>query len=195
MTTAEQRVTLDEVLQTAFGLLAGGIAERGSPFRTLSLATVATDGTPDTRIVVLRTFDAAARHLSVHTDARSAKCRQLHGNNAVALLGWDAARRWQIRLHGHATVHSGDPVARAAWDALPHITRQLYRLRQPPGTPLPDPSPAHYSEGPEALGFAAFVVVGVAFDRLETLQLTDDGQIRARFDFTAGEVAAAWLVP
>ncbi len=189
------RVTLDEVLDNACHLLAAGVADRASPFRTLGLATVATDGTPDVRIVVLRTFDAAARHLSVHTDARSAKCRQLHGNPAVALLGWDPAGRWQIRLHGRATTHSGDAVARAAWEALPHVTRQLYRLREAPGTTLPDPSPAQYSEGPEALGFAAFVVVGVAFDRLETLRLTDDGQIRARFDFAGGDVAAAWLVP
>jgi hypothetical protein len=176
-------------------LLAAGIADRDAPFRTLGLATVATDGTPDVRIVVLRGFDAAARRLSVHTDARSAKCRQLHTHPAVALLGWDPARRLQVRLHGRAAMHSGDAVARAAWDALTAVNRQLYRLRQAPGSPLPDPSPAHYAEGPEALGFAAFVVLEVAFDRLETLRLTDQGQVRARFDFAADAVSAAWLVP
>jgi len=39
------------------------------------------------------------------------------------------------------------------------------------------------------------VVLEVAFDRLETLRLTDQGQVRARFDFAADAVSAAWLVP
>ena len=46
----------------------------------------------------------------------------------------------------------------AAWAALPTVNRQLYRLRQPPGTPLPDPSPDQYEEASEAVGFAAFVL-------------------------------------
>jgi hypothetical protein len=188
-------VTLDEVLADAFQCLAAGVTDRASPFRTVGVATVAADGTPDVRVLVLRTFDGTARHLTLHTDARSTKYAELRANPAVALLGWDRERRLQLRLRGRASLHSGGGTARAAWEALPQVTRQLYRLHQAPGTRLPDPSPGHYDEAPEAVGFASFVVVGVTFDRLETLRLTDHGLVRARFDFAAGGVDAAWLVP
>jgi len=188
-------VTLDDILAEAFACLAAGVAEHGSPFRTLTLATVDASGSPDTRTIVLRGFDRAANVVSLHTDSRAAKYGQILANPAVALLFWDKQRRLQLRLRGRATLHGGDATARAAWAALPNVARQLYRVRQAPGTQLPDPSAAQYGEGPEALGFAAFVVIEVAFDRLEALHLTDTGQIRARFDFLPGGVQAAWLVP
>ena len=187
-------MSLDEVLQEALGLLRGGVTERGSPFRTLILASGDADGTPDVRTVVLRGFDPAARTLAFHTDARSAKVAQLQAQPVAALLGWDAGRRLQIRLRGRATLRAGDAVARAAWDELPPLGRQLYRVRQTPGATLPSPAATHL-EAPDGMGFAVFMVVEIAFDRLETLLLGESGQVRARFDWTGDAVSSNWLVP
>jgi hypothetical protein len=192
---SEVGVTLDEILNDAFGLLAAAIKDRAAPFRTVALATVAAEGAPDVRTVVLRSFDAGARRLSVHTDARSTKVAQIQAHPAVALLAWDPARRLQLRLRGQASLRAGDAMTRDAWEGLPGATRHLYRLRQAPGTTLTDPSPNQYDEAPEAFGFARFLVVEIAFDRLEALHLTHLGQIRARFDFAGAAVDAAWLVP
>lgn len=188
-------MSLDEVLREALGLLRDGVADRHSAFRTPTLATVDGEGGPDLRTVVLRAFDASARTLAVHTDARSAKAAQLRANPLVALHVWDAGRRLQIRLRGRASLHTDDATARAAWDGLSSFGRQLYRVRPIPGTTLPDPSEAQLDLLPEADGFGLLTVIAVAFDRLDSLRLTDDGQIRARFDWSADGCRTAWIVP
>ena len=126
---SEVGVTLDEILNDAFGLLAAAIKDRAAPFRTVALATVAAEGAPDVRTVVLRSFDAGARRLSVHTDARSTKVAQIQAHPAVALLAWDPMRRLQLRLRGQASLRAGDAMTRDAWEGLPGATRHLYRLR------------------------------------------------------------------
>ncbi len=188
-------MTLDETLAEAWRLLASGAADPKSPFRTVSLGTVALDGTPTQRIVVVRGVDAAQRVVSLHTDSRSAKFAELQARPAVALLAWDPAERLQLRLSGQAALHAGDAHAFAAWDALPPISRQLYRVRQAPGTPVSDPSPSQYGEYPEPAGLAFFTAIEVAVTRVEALRLTNRGQIRARFEWGADGPAATWLVP
>ena len=186
---------LDSVLDEAFALLLAATRDFRSPFRTIGLATVAEDGGPDVRSVVVRSLDVATRRLVLHTDARSAKVAQIAAQPAVALLAWDPVERLQLRLRGHATLRSGDAATRDAWAALPGATRHLYRLRQAPGSALSDPSPNQYDEAPEAFGFARFVLLDVSISRLESLRLTQVGQVRARFDFDGENVAGSWLVP
>jgi len=65
-------MTLDEIRADAFRLIARGVADRRSPFRTPTLATVGVDGRPRLRTVVLRAFDAAARRIVVQ---RRAGCK------------------------------------------------------------------------------------------------------------------------
>ncbi len=187
-------MTLDETLADAFARLAQAVADRAAPFRTPALATVGEDGTPEVRTVVLRSFVATARHLSVHTDARAAKHAEILAIPTVALVAWDADARLQVRLRGRAVFHIGDAVAQTDWDALPSVARKLYCFRQPSGSSLPAPLAGRDDEGTEAQGFANFAVIAIAFQRLETLLLADEGHIRARFDFANGNMSAAWLM-
>jgi hypothetical protein len=188
-------MTLDETLADAFSRLRQAVADRAAPFRTPALATVGEDGTPEVRTVVLRSFVATARHLSVHTDARAAKHAEIVATPTVALVAWDAAARLQVRLRGRAVLHTGDAVARTDWDALPSVARKLYCFRQPCGLPLPARLGGRDNVGTEAESFANFAVIAITFDRLETLHLADEGHIRARFDFSDGTVSASWLMP
>jgi len=188
-------MTLDETLADAFARLREAVTDRASPFRTPALATVGEDGAPEVRTVVLRSFDAASRLLCVHTDARAAKHAEIFAVPTVALVAWDAVQRRQIRVRGRAVLHIGDAVAQADWDALPSPTRNLYRLRQPPASPLPAPLAGRDDVGTEADGFANFAVIAMTFDRLETLHLADEGHIRARFEFAEGTMSASWMMP
>lgn len=70
----------------------------------MTLATVAADGTPDARIVLLKGADA--RGFTFYTDYRSAKGRQLDANPRAALVFWWAELERQVRASG--------PVVRAS---------------------------------------------------------------------------------
>jgi hypothetical protein len=88
---------LDEVLAEAFRLLARGVAERRSAFRTPTVATVGSDGAPRIPTVVLRRFEPAARRLTLHTDRRAAKLVDIAHQPSVALHVYDARAGRQTR--------------------------------------------------------------------------------------------------
>lgn len=184
---------LEETLAEAFRLLSRGVADRRSSFHTPCLGTVAADGAPRLRTVVLRGFDPASRTLRLHTDRRSGKAAEILGNPAVMLHGYDPAAQVQLRLSGRATLHAEDAVADAAWGASRPFSRLCYAVAEAPGTPCAAPPPApHDHEG----GRAHFAAVLIVFDRLEWLWLCADGHRRARFAWDAeGRRDACWLVP
>jgi pyridoxine/pyridoxamine 5'-phosphate oxidase len=183
---------LDACLAEAFQLFAGGVSDRRSAFRTPTLATIAIDGTPSARVVVLRGFDAAQRVARIHTDARSSKVAELAREPRVALTGYDAAAKVQIRLSGIASVHADDETADAAWTASAPMSRACYAIGTAPGTPVEAPLAA--PRDPDA-GRPHFRAVLIAFDRVEWLWLAMEGHRRARFDWSSGALVASWLAP
>ena len=184
--------TLAETRAEAFRLLARGVADRRSPFRTPVLGTVSAAGAPSLRTVVLRGFEPAARRLLVHTDRRSAKAGELLATPRAALLFWDPGPQVQIRLEADATLHTDDALAAAEWARTPPGSRLAYGVAGEPGAvvPAPPPSPAD----PNA-GRAQFAVIALVFDRLEWLHLAREGHRRARFAWALQGVTENWLVP
>jgi pyridoxamine 5'-phosphate oxidase len=76
----------------------------------MTLATVAEDGTPSARLVLLKGFDA--RGFVFYTNLESRKSAELRGNSRAALCFlWKSLRR-QVRIEGTAL-----PVAAAEADA------------------------------------------------------------------------------
>jgi pyridoxine/pyridoxamine 5'-phosphate oxidase len=193
---------LGAALGEAWRLLEAGAAERGSPFHTPALVTVAADGAPAARTVVLRAADPAARALRCHTDLRSAKVPQIVAEPRVALLFYDAGRKIQLRVSGVARLHSGDDTARAVWARLPDGSRRTY-LVAPPGRPSPEPTsgmPSAPEEGGSSEedtepGFANFAVLHIDVQRIEWLYLAARGHRRAVFTWPGGTLSATWLTP
>ena len=187
-------MTLDDVRADAFRLIARGVADRRSPFRTPTLATVDAAGRPRLRTVVLRAFDAAARRVTVHSDVRASKIMEARTNPAAALHVWDNGNQVQVRLDGTASVQTG-PGARAEWDRLHPGSRATYRVRPLPGTALDDPASADADQVAEEEAFAHFAVVMVDLTGMEWLHLARDGHRRAAFTWTDGIAQQTWLVP
>jgi len=185
--------SLDAVLERALGLLAAGVDDAGSPFRTPTLACVDADGRPDLRSVVLRGFDGADRCLEMHTDTRSAKVAAFAQRRAAALHVWDAALRVQMRLHGTVSLHAGDAVAEAAWARLAGSSRATYCVEPGPGTVIKSPHDTHACG--EDAGFSVFCVIRLRFDALEWLHLEHGKHERALFRWDNGILAPMWLVP
>lgn len=184
---------LDATLAEAFRLLARGVADRRHGFHTPSLAGIGLDGAPQSRTVVLRGFDASARRLRFHTDARSAKVAEFSVEPRAALHLYDTAAQVQLRLSGRVTVHDGDDVADAAWNASRAMSRMIYATNPGPGTPIAAPIGAAFDAEAGRLNFRVLLFAAC---RLEWLWLAAAGHQRAAFAWDdAGACHATWLAP
>ena len=191
--------TLSGVEENAWQLLRRGIKDRRSAFHTLTLATVTADGVPEMRVVVLREIDRERRLLRFNTDLRTPKFTQLSANPRVALQGYDPRRKVALRLAGLARTETGTERVRSVWDGMKEMSRECYRVGQPPSTPIdaPDASPLHGFS--EAEAFGNFALVDVTLTRLEWLYLRHGGHMRARLDWPddaepGSAPEATWLV-
>lgn len=97
---------LAAVLAESWALLMRGATDRRSAAHTPIVATVDGDGHPDQRVMVLRDVCGDTRRLRFHTDARSPKCAQLVSGAAAHVLVYDPAAKLQLRIGGHASVHT-----------------------------------------------------------------------------------------
>jgi hypothetical protein len=185
--------SLDEILATALRLFSRGVADRRSAFRAPTLATVNAAGHPCLRTVVLRGFEPAARGVTIHTDRRASKMREIQTNPSVALHVYDQSACIQLRIDAIAEIHVDDAVAQKAWARTPPMSRLVYSVQTPPGTPVP--APPNAPDNPDVAA-ANFAVLSLTFYRIEWLWLNHAGHRRAAFTWNAaGECHATWLVP
>jgi pyridoxamine 5'-phosphate oxidase len=184
---------LDAVLAEAFRQFSRGVADRRSAFHTPTIVTVAADGAPRARTMVLRRFDPVRRQLTLYTDRRSGKLDDIARTPRAAVHVHDARAAVQVRLSAAARIHVDDAVARDAWTAGAPRSLACYAADPAPGTEVAAPPPA--PDG-EAGGYRNFAVLALTFDSLEWLWLFRGGHRRARFTWAAdGARHATWLAP
>jgi hypothetical protein len=186
---------LDGTLAEAWRMLARAVVDRKSPLHTPAVATTGIDGTPQVRTVVLRGVNVGLREVRFHTDRRSGKFAEISRDPRVAVLGYDAGHKIQLRLAGRARLHAGDDdiIAAEAWARSQARSRLCYRQPLAPGAAMS----AGAVDGEQlASGFENFVVAVVVVEALEWLYLAHAGHRRARFNWdTAGTMTATWLAP
>jgi pyridoxine/pyridoxamine 5'-phosphate oxidase len=191
-----------EILSQIWQLLVRGGVDRRSPLHTPMVVSLTPDGKPDARVMVLRKAEPTPATLRFHTDSRSPKCAELHGQ-PVAILGYHAPEAIQLRIHGHGIVESEGPAVDAAWAASSLFARRCYLATQPPGTILPAPGsnlPAEI-EGQQptdeqiAPARPNFALVHIHIESIDWLHLANSGHRRARFTFNAANWSAEWLAP
>jgi hypothetical protein len=112
-------------------------AQRGHPFRQVVAATLALDGSPSQRWVVLRAASAAQKRLTVWTDLRSPKWEETARSPLGSALLWDSGRRLQLRLQGRWRQEEDEAVVDAAWRSASASTRSTWAIARGPGSPLP----------------------------------------------------------
>ena len=193
---------LPELLRQIQHALHTAPSDPANPLRTAAFST-ASSSHPAARTVVLRRADADTRQLVFHTDARSAKLRELEQNPAVAWLFQHPGEQLQIRAEGTAARQPADESVRAAWAATPLPNRLNYCTTLPPGTALGDPDAAlpaawrHREPTREEteIGWANFAVVVTTLTRIDWLLLRPRGARRARFHWDGTAWSSQWLVP
>jgi pyridoxamine 5'-phosphate oxidase len=189
---------LAETLAESWRLIARGVADRRSAFHHPVLATRGEAGAPQLRTVILRSCDTPQRLLRFHTDARSAKVREIAGDHRVSLHFYDPGAKIQLRLEGRAALHRDDSLANEAWAASRTFSRQAYGIVPGPGTVIgagADFTLPGTSEAETDPGRAHFTAITVAVQSLEWLYLAAAGHRRARFTWPDGTMQAQWLAP
>jgi hypothetical protein len=169
--------------------LTAGATTPTHAYRWPVVSTVAADGGPDARIVVLRRFDPDARLLVFHTDARSAKAADLRRDPRCTFLFYDPDDHLQLRVRTTAALHHVDGFARAEFDSLPRHNRATYASPGAPGADELPGAPFDYPPKPpvdEAVAFANFLAVGCVIDRLDALELHPSGHRRAVLEWAGG---------
>jgi pyridoxamine 5'-phosphate oxidase len=175
---------LDTLLAHAWQRLKRGVNDRHAPARHPTLATVAPDGQPQARTVVLRGADAQAGVLEVHTDLRSAKIADLQTTPRAALHVWEAQAHLQLRISVTVDILTGDAV-QAAWLRVPDTSRVAYGTNPAPGQPIADA--LAYTKTPDP---AAFAVLRMTVQAMDVLHL---GPQHRRALFTrAANWAGVW---
>jgi hypothetical protein len=190
---------LDLTLREAWRAFIRGANDRRSAFHHPSVATVAADGRPRQRIMVLRAADEAAGTLRLHTDLRSAKIDEIAREPRVAVLGYDHGAKLQVRAEGTARLHHGDAVAAAAWASSRPMSRACYATVPAPGDRIAGGGdftlPPSGDSDAVAAGEANFAALVIAVTMLETLYLAHAGHRRARFERVDGAWRGTWLAP
>lgn len=183
-----------EIETALYAQLANAVADRKSALRTPSIATLGLDGRPRVRTVVLRSVDPQAHRIGFHTDARSDKFAEMQADSRVAVHFYDAAAKTQIRIEGTASLHGGDAVARAAWQAAGRSGRRTYASEPAPGASLHAPDDAVFAAD-EATSFGRFAVAIVRIESLDWLYLRAAGHRRLLFARMGDLLAPRWLAP
>ena len=164
--------------------LQAAVDERDHPCRLIQLATQSIDG-PQLRTVVLRAVDQAQAWWLCHTDARSAKIRQIEADPRVAVLAYDGRVGLQLRGVGTAELDCRSPACAVAWSALSISARRLYLAAASEERPV---------SGAERADLANFTLLRVRLHTLDLLLLHPDGHRRACYRADRGW-RGEWIRP
>lgn len=176
--TAAPPEDLDALVAHITGRLVDAADSRRGPWRTPVLATVATNGAPAARTVVIRSVDPQARRVEIFTDRRSAKVAEIAADPRAALTFWDETAGEQLRIDASIRQVEDDDLKTARWEAIGPAGRALYG--DGPGAPNPE----------------LFVVLESVWSAWDWLWIGGTPHRRARFVWSGSEADdAAWIDP
>lgn len=153
--------------------LVSSLKHKKHPFRYFALTTLASDGSPHSRTVVLRDFNPEVMTLKIYTDSRSTKVKELKNDSRAELLFYDSNQLLQLVLRVQLVMTE---VSDEFFDQLPAQSKKDYTGLDLPGTTIKGPDQVQYNfERPH------FTILGFQILQLEYLKLKRPNHIRALF--------------
>ncbi|WP_421859983.1 pyridoxamine 5'-phosphate oxidase family protein [Parvibaculum sp.] len=196
-------LTLGDMAALALALPAAGLENAASPLRKPALSTLAADGAPAMRTVILRALEREARRFSFFTDARSHKVAEIAADPRASLLFYDPACDIQARFSGKAAIHRQGSLADAAWASAAPPSRRAYLAEAAPGALSSGPV-SGLPQDVEGIipplerleeGRGHFALLEFIFEEADILVLSRSGHRRARIRFSADAARGEWLYP
>lgn len=117
MTNTPETVSLppENLVTRVWQELIRATKDRHHHWKTPALASMASDGSPQVRTIVLRQANQDSWTLDAFTDLRSAKCEELSHCHKAQLVFWSDRLRWQLRVSVNASVHRDGDLVEQAW--------------------------------------------------------------------------------
>jgi hypothetical protein len=177
--------------ELCWAALEKALRERDHAFRTPVVLSIDDEGYPSGRVLTLRAVDRGSQWLRFHIDKRSPKYRHWQERPIVSVIFYDKAAKWQMRARGVAQLHSGNEIAREAWEASHPMCKRTYMTDAAPGQMLDWEDRTTYPEhllrqrptAAEAeLGYSRFAVLLCRVADLDSLHLEGTGHQRFRIE-------------
>ena len=181
-------LTEPEIRQRAWMELGRAARDRHHEWRTPVLATVAQDGAPNARTVVMRHADAKLQSLQFFTDSRSLKTIELAHQPTAMLVFWSKRLSWQLRVRVAMEVQTTGAQVDAAWERVSQSAAAGdYLSMDAPGDAVTEGHKA--ISNPTAMHHLAILIAQV--QEIDWLELRSGGHRRAAFSTNSWQ----WRVP
>ena len=184
-------------------LLKLGTENRSHSFHTPVFSTYSINNLINSRVVVLRKYDASSLTLSFHTDLRSPKILDLKKNNNSHFLFYDFKLKIQLRIRTLSLVHSQDKITKKAWSLTPLQSRKCYLSQKKPSSKtksaedgIPnDLKGIDPTKEQSEKGFKNFAVIENVIQNIDWLHLAASGHRRLNINFEQSKPKCCWLIP
>ena len=142
-------------------------------FRFFTLATIASDGRPHIRTVVLRNFNPKDISFTIYTDSRSQKLQELEQDKRAQLLFYDPKRMLQIVV---SVVLLENINENKIYDDIPEHSKKDYSSIIIPGSKINSPDKLQFNF---SKGFFSKLIFKA--ETIEYLRLKRPNHLRAFF--------------
>ena len=184
---------IGETLESAKLILSEAVSNTQTLFHTPVVSTMY-ENKIVSRVMVLREFNFDKKILRFHTDNRAAKIDNLTKNPSSTVIGYDADLKIQIKMQGHAKVHTDDEVAKIAWNESTPRSKKCYSVKGGSSKKIENPGDYDITNFEVEDGYQNFAVIIFNFLSLEFLYLKSSGHRRALHDWY-DDYSSTWLVP
>ena len=195
---------LEQIHRDLWSELSRGAVDRHHGFHVPTLCTIAADGAPSARSVVLRRVEPEPGELWCHTDWRSAKVAEIRRAPRVAWHFYAPERKLQLRVGADAEFEATGPRADEGWSRSALSSRRAYLAPRAPGSACDGPSPnlpagildRRPTEDETVPARANFGVIVTRVAAIDWLSLASAGHRRARFVRAVdGSWSGRWVEP
>lgn len=183
-------IDLSAIEADTWSALARACTGPRTPYSWFTLASVAGDGSPRQRTVVLRKVDKQAKTLTFFTDRRTPKVAELVERPMAACLFFDPETMIQLRFSGMVKLLTDGAIWQTYWESLSERGKTDYAVLSIPGTSRPDEL-VYDAE----LAKQNFAIVQIVCRSLDWLHLSRSGHQRAVFEWGEGGTKANAVVP
>ena len=188
------------LLKEEYSELHKGLIVAKHDYHSFVLSTLR-DNIPQSRTVVLRSFDKSVGTITFHSDIRSKKINDIKSNKNISALFYSKPRKTQIRVNGSALIEYENDNTKSTWDMMKPESKICYMGFYPPSKKmklfdpnLPNISPYEIDDFHNSLGYKNFCRIKITFNNLEILKLNYKGHKRVNYIFR-DELKAEWVAP